>query len=297
MNKTEQYITPFLPSFQSLFHGRKRLSRKEHLRREIEKIKSKQLWEFRRLFSQWIPAGELSSACSGKNSRSRVYNLEITFWAFLNQVFLGGASCRETVKKVQSWMLQRNRLLPSSSTSAYCQARSRLPLSTLRNIFSHTASILDKSSTSNSHFHGREVKVVDGTGLSMPDTPKNQKKYPQNGMMKKGCGFPQIKMVAIFSLFNGTLLGWSEGNKRNGENTLFQKLWKFFKPGDIVLGDRGFCSYANMGFLSDRCVDSVFRLHQARPFNIGKGTKLGRNDRLVAWFRPRTKAKNWTRKE
>jgi len=131
----------------------------------------------------------------------------------------------------------------------------------------------------------------------MPDTPKNQKKYPQNGMMKEGCGFPQIKMVAIFSLFNGTLLGWSEGNKRNGENTLFQKLWNLFKPGDIVLGDRGFCSYANMGFLSDRSVDSVFRLHQARPFNTRKGTKLGRNDRLVTWFRPATRARAWNKEE
>ena len=104
-------------------------------------------------------------------------------------------------------------------------------------------------------------------------------------------------MVAIFSLFNGTLLGWSEGNKRNGENTLFRKLWSLFKPGDIVLGDRGFCSYANMGFLSSRGVDSVFRLHQARPFNIRKGTKPDGNDRLVTGLRSKTKAKNWTRKE
>jgi len=62
--------------------------------------------------------------------------------------------------------------LPSSSTSAYCQARSRLPLITLRNIFKHTVSVLDKSSISNINFHNRGVKVVDGTGLSMPDTPK-----------------------------------------------------------------------------------------------------------------------------
>ena len=297
MNKTDQYFTPLLPTFQSLFHGRKRLSRKEYLNREVEKIKNKKLWEFRRLFSQWIPTSELTSTCSGKNSRSRVYNLEITFWAFLNQVFLGGTSCRETVKKVQSWMLQRSRSLPSSSTSAYCQARSRLPLGTLRNVFTHTVSVLDKSSAFNDNFHNRKVKVVDGTGLSMPDTPKNQKKYPQNGMMKEGCGFPQIKMVAIFSLFNGTLLGWAEGNKRNGENTLFRKLWNLFKFGDIVLGDRGFCSYANMGFLLGRGVDSVFRLHHARPFDVRKGIKLGENDSLVTWFRPRTKSKTWTRKE
>lgn len=102
------------------------------------------------------------------------------------------------MKKVQSWMLQRDRFLSSSSTSAYCQARSRLPLITLRNIFTHTVSVLGNRATSNIHFYVREVKVVDGTGLSMPDTPKNQEKYPQNGMMKEGCDFPQIKMVAIF---------------------------------------------------------------------------------------------------
>ena len=194
-------------------------------------------------------------------------------------------------------MLQRNRPLPSSSTSGYCQARSRLPLSTLRNIFTHTVSVLDKKSVSPVLFHNRQVKVVDGTGLSMPDTPENQEKYPQNGMMKKGCGFPQVKMVAIFSLFNGALLGWAEGNKFIGENSLWRKLWKLLKAGDIILGDRGFCSYANMGFLFDRKIDTVFRLHQMRPHNLREGSSLGRNDRLVTWFRPRAKAKNWTRKE
>src|SRR5687768_18324533 len=32
------------------------------------------------------------------------------------------------------------------------------------------------------------VKVIDGTCTSAPDTPKNQRAYPQPGAQKPGCG-------------------------------------------------------------------------------------------------------------
>jgi drug/metabolite transporter (DMT)-like permease len=41
----------------------------------------------------------------------------------------------------------------------------------------------------------RRVIVVDGTGLSMPDTPENQEVWPQSAAQKPGCGFPKWKTV------------------------------------------------------------------------------------------------------
>ena len=64
----------------------------------------------------------------------------------------------------------------------------------------------EKKQVPTSHFwFGRSVKVVDGTSVSMPDTPENQALYPQPKGQKKGCGFPVMRVVVSFCLTTGIL--------------------------------------------------------------------------------------------
>lgn len=295
MLKQQGKYTPSLPGMQRLFIGRKRLSVKEKLQREIEAIKKSQLPEFRQLFSSHIPVSLFNSFTS-HNARNRIFNLEITFWTFLNQIFLSGTSCREMVKKVQSWMIRLNKPLPSSNTSAYCQARSKLSLEFLSKIFNHTAKVLEDRFMLKNLWHGHNIKVIDGSGLSAPDTKANQKEYPQNGAMKVGCGFPQITFLGLFSLSNGTLLNWKIGSRFVSENKLWKKMWSTLSPGDVILGDRGFCTYANIASLLKLKVDSIYRLHQARKINWKEGRKLGKKDAVFTWIRPKF-LRGWPKKE
>jgi hypothetical protein len=285
MLKKQDKYTPSLPGMQSFFLGRKRLSSKEKMERKISEIRKKQLPEFRQLFSSYIPVG-LFSSCSNPAGRNRIFNLEITFWAFLNQVLTPGTSCSDIVKKVQTWMLRSKKTIPSSNTSAYCQARKRLPFDLLEDIFKYTADVLENKFALNSLWHGRHVKVIDGSGLSMPDTPENQKLYPQNGAMKPGCGFPQISFAGLFSLSNGALLNWKTGNRFVNENVLFRQMWSTLKKGDLILGDRAYCTYTNIASLIELGVDSVFRLHHARKINWRQGIRLGKKDKIFIWKRP-----------
>ena len=243
--------TPLLPGFQALFKGRPNISQNELIKRRISKIQQYQIKEFRQLFSECIP-GRLFSTSYGKNfSRSRIYPLEITFWAFLNQILLNNTSCSEIVKKVQAWRIYRKLPAQSSATGAYCQAKKKLSLSFLNMIFKNTIKVLSTKEKDSDFWCGRIVKVMDGTCLSMPDTKENQKIYPQNGEMKPGCGFPQLNMVAIFSLATGALLGYAKGNKHSGENRLWKKLFGLLKKDDIVLGDRVYLSHMNIAILSN----------------------------------------------
>lgn len=296
--KTQKY-TPVFPEMQSVFTGRKNISAKKKIEREITKLKSRQLWVFRQLFASWIPNSIFQSEEFCCNKRNRIFNLEIVFWAFLNQIFMNGASCSETVKKVQSWMLQKGRQVPSSNTSAYCQARKKIPLKFLKKINKHIIEISSRQKNYRYLWKSRIVKVVDGTGLSMPDTDTNQKVFPQSSSMKPGCGFPQMKLTGLFSLATGTMLGYAVGKLKESENTLWKSLWKLMKKGDIILGDRAFGSYANTAELLQKGVDSVMRLHQQREkyFNFKQGRKLGKNDVIVTWKRPYTKSKNWSSRE
>jgi hypothetical protein len=67
------------------------------------------------------------------------------------------------------------------------------------------------------------------------------------------------------------------------ENLHYQK----FCPGEVVLGDRGFCSYADICLLKQQAVDCVFRIFNRKP-NYQAGQRLGKYDHVVDWEKPKT---------
>lgn len=210
----------------------------------------------------------------------------MTFWTFLAQVLSPNSACRDAVRKAQAWWALRHRIEISPATSAYCQARARLPDALLQRIHRHLSDHLEANVPSASLWLGRAVKVVDGTGLSMPDTASNQAAYPQSVSQKPGCGFPLMKLVGIFSLASGALLHFARGTQYVHDCQLFVQLWPHLLKGDVVLGDRGFCSFLALGSLLAQGVDSVLRLHQNRRVDFRRGKRLGKDDQLVVWPKP-----------
>jgi len=223
--------------------------------------------------------------------------MAVTFWAFLSQVLSPGSPCRETVRKVQAWHATRRLPVPGTSTGAYCLARARLPLQTLRDIQAHAASKLQRGILSEQLWLGRHVKVIDGTGVSMPDTPENQAVWPQHTNQADGCGFPVAKLVGCFCLSSGALLGLEEGNKHIHESRLFRRQHGLLHEGDVALTDRGFCSFSSIAELLSKGVDTVMRVHHARPTDLRKGKRLGSRDRLVTWTRPAYRPREFTEPE
>ena len=171
----------------------------------------------------------------------------------------------------------------SPDTAAYCKARARLGHDDLDGANAQVVERIQATHDGGRLWHGRRVKVVDGTGLSMPDTPGNQAVYPQSKRQTRGCGFPLMKVVALFSLGTGLMLGLAKGTMKISERALFRGLWKLFNPGDVVLADRGFCGYATFLLLARRGVDCVMRNHQRRTVGLSKIKRLGKGDRLIQW--------------
>lgn len=128
------------------------------------------------------------------------------------------------------------------------------------------------------------------TGVSlwcMPDTPDNQEEWPQPGSQKPGCGFPQARICACFCLQTGALLSYRVGSHRDGELTLLRQQWDEFKPGDIMMGDKGFCSYYDVWKFQEKGVDTVMTLARRTPVEAGEATKvLGPDDLLITWPKP-----------
>ena len=285
--------TPFLPGLSTRLFGRQRRSQLDQLRLQSEQWRQSSLSRLCEIFGPWLPVTVLSPTAKGLNSRRRTYPLPLTFWAFLSQVLSLGASCREVVRKVQAWYAPQARI-PDGGTSAYCQARRRLPLTSLTELHQTLADKLSARLTTPELWLGRRVKVVDGTGVSMPDTAANQKDWPQPTGQKPGCGFPVVKLVACFCLASGALLQWVEGTLHEHDCRLLQKLLWVFQKGDVVLADRGFSSYATLATLRARGVEAVMRLHQFRKLDWRAGQRLGRRDRRVTWKKGQLQGKLWT---
>lgn len=262
--------SPLLPNFPVRF-GRPRKTNSDKAKSELKTLRSAPLQDLKSLMSPWINFKPLKRKSTGENSRERVYDQATTFLAYLLQL-LNGESCRAAVKRVQSWRKHAGLSIPSSATGAYCQARMRLAKGIVKRIFDQCVNKINRKLTDESLWHGRRVKVVDGTGLSMPDTKLNQKVWPQNGAMKKGCGFPQLNLVGLFCLTTGALLKYATGNKYDGELTLWKPLMAELNSGDLVLGDRAYDSFGNLASLMSCGVDCIFPLRRRRNLQWPKNT-------------------------
>ena len=131
----------------------------------------------------------------------------------------------------------------------------------------------------------------------MPDTPENQEEYPQATSSKPGCGFPQMKLVALFCLATGALLRHAQSHRKVGELTLFRGMWDALNSGDVVLADRGFCNLADYYRLAQRNIDSVMRLHQRRTKGLSRIKQLGTGDQLIQWHKSKPTPKGLSKEQ
>jgi hypothetical protein len=218
-----------------------------------------------------------------------IYSPAVTVWVFLSQCLSSDHSCREAVARLIAWRLAQGLPRCSAETGAYCTARSELPEEALHTLLRETGQQVEDEAPESWLWHGRKVRVVDGSTITMPDTAENQAAYPQQKTQKPGCGFPIARIVVVFALATGTVLeaaiGKYEG-KQTGENSLFRQLHDVLEEGDVVLADRYFSGWSDIALPRARGIDIVVRKHQARPTDFRKGKRLGKEDHLVVWTRP-----------
>ena len=250
-------------------------------------------------FQELLPTSVIEQALRELKIRyyQRLFDPIVTLWAFLSQVIEADKSCHNAVSKVIAYLAGLEVEIPSTDTSAYCQARSRLPETLLQKLFRQTGQILEEKVTAEYLWCGRNVKVIDGSTVSMPDTAENQKAYPQPSSQKPGCGFPIAKIGVIFSLATGAAMALCIDVMNTHDIKLARQLYQFLNPLDILLGDRAFCAYADMIAIKKINCDAVFRKHQARKTSMRKGKIIGDCDKLVTWYKPKVCPKGLSQDE
>lgn len=219
--------------------------------------------------------------------RERIFTPAVTLLTFLSQVLDHDHSCRQAVARLLAFRSARGLQPCSPDTGAYCKARGRLPEALLKELTRDSGRRVADQAPPAWLWKGRPVKVVDGTGLSMPDTPANQAAYPKSKTLRPGVGFPLLRLVVVFSLAVGTVLEAAlapRSGRGTGEQSLFRSLWDQFQPGDVLLADRLYGDFFTLARAQRRGVDVVTRPAAGRAPIRFQGRRAD-NGRLC-WIKP-----------
>lgn len=277
---------PFLSGFPTQICGRARRRLQDVIAAQRRKLADSSIASYALQFSHILPADVLHGFSASQ--RVRHYCNVVVFWAWLAQILEANASLSKAVSLVQAWCADCNLPIPGSDTGAYSRARSRLGLAFLFSVHKRINDYLTARIKRRDTYQGHVVKSIDGSTFTLDDTEANQAAYPQPCRQKKGCGFPVMGAVGILNHSHG---GWEDFicQKHTAHDTEpFHKLLHCLDAGDILCGDRAFCTYEIKSTLQQKGVFTLMRLHQARERGLkwNKGQKIDHDQRLFIWKKP-----------
>lgn len=240
----------------------------------------------------------IHEACerAGHQWRQRLWGPVFTVQALITQVLHGNTAIAHL----------RHLLDFEFADSAYCSARSRLPLDVLRVLVEAVTAKFD-AMTEACTWCGHRVWLIDGSSFSMPEVPALRQRFGQPSGQAIGCGFPVASLMV--------LCDWGTGLIRRAEALALKAhdisqavaMHAALGMGDVLVGDRGFCSYGHLGLCKQRGIEGVFRMHQRVCVSFRKGRKsrrelprskakgvpnsrwirsLGPEDQIVEWAKP-----------
>ena len=233
--------------------------------------------------------------------RDRLLNPVITVQLFLLQILHGNTACRHLPHLSGFYF----------SASAYCQARAKLPIRVLEHLLERLGQSAQATVAEEGRWHGHRTFFVDGSGCSMPDTPVLQEEFGQPSEQRPGCGFPVARLLALFHAGTGLLTQLVSAPLLTHDLALVPNVHPALASEDVLVADRGLCSYAHIALLVRLGMHAVFRVGSRqivdftphRPFVMpatrrsaaSKGLPRSRwisafstDDQLVEWFKPRT---------
>jgi hypothetical protein len=164
--------------------------------------------------------------------------------------------------------------------SSYCVARTRLPLALFTALLDAVAAMAEDATPWHATLlNGRRVLIADVTTFSTPDDPALRRHFSYPPGPRDGCGFPVGRLLGVIDALSGAVVAALGCPLFTHEAREMLSLHPLLQNRDILVADRGFCSYAQIALLLRHGVDSVMRLHQRRPTQWMK-------DHVERWTRP-----------
>ncbi len=196
----------------------------------------------------------------GIRFRQRTLTPAVTSALFLQQVLHGNPAAGEL----------RRRTKLDCTDSAYCQARQRLTVGYFHRCSQAVLGPCRVQAENHLDALWRDHRrfALDGSSFSMPDTPELRAEFGYPPGQAPGCGFPTAHLLVAFDLHHGYLLRAVPAPCRTQDMAHAAVLHQDLRPGDVLLGDRAFCSSA------------LWRCAAAAAFSASSGRTSGSSSPL-----------------
>lgn len=230
--------------------------------------------------------------------RARTYTPLKTLYTNILEVLSSDKSGKNAVAGVNVGRLVLEKTPVCPSTGSYVKAKQRLEEAPIHELVKSVGSSPLKKVPKSWLVYGRDVKLFDGTTLTLQDTKSNNEQYPKHSNKRLEVGYPQIRLLAVFSLITGCVVDYAldaTKGKGTGEVTLLRGILDCINEGDIAIGDALFCNFFLIHDLMEKKVDVIVPGHIQRGYNFNEGTILGEKDHITQWNKPRRP--KWMSKE
>jgi len=227
---------------------------------------------------------------SVNNFRARTYTPLKTVYTAIQQALSSDKSGKNAVAGVNASRLILEKSPVCPNTGSYTKAKKRLKEETLYALTKSIGHSSLKKAPLPWKVHGRDVKLVDGTTLTLRDTQANNEKYPKHSNKKQNVGCPQLRLLVVHSLMTGSVVDYAleaTKGKGTGEVTLLRKILNCINKEDILIGDALFCNFFLIHDLMEKKADVLIPGYVQRCYDFNAGTILGEKDHIIQWKKPR----------
>jgi hypothetical protein len=127
--------------------------------------------------------------------------------------------------------------------SAFAQARARLGVRPLRELFDAVARPMATHQTIGASYRGWRLMALDGTTLDLPDTAPNARAFGRPRTDRADGAFPQLRLLALCELGTRAICGLVIKPGRRGEQVMAGPLIDRLESGMLLIWDRGFFGF------------------------------------------------------
>jgi hypothetical protein len=252
-------------------------------------------WIARWQQSQAGPVGEKNAA---RRFYERIYSLRVTLWYLIFQRLNSDPTLDAVVTDVRRGGADRlgrrgrklSKRVRSTKTSAYSQARQRLPLELLEAALAYLGALLcqqvgyERAPRRAPGPAGRMRQLFDGSTLAMLATPELARAFPPARNQKGPSDWCLMRIVVGFCARSGAILSAISGPVQQSEQALAWVLMERAQAFTVWIGDRNFGVWSVVAQAIRYRQDVLVRMTKTRARKLCAGRPMSSGeDRPVQW--------------
>lgn len=232
--------------------------------------------------AELLPDDEIELICRqlGYTWRNRIFTPAVTVRSMVHRALNPDKSIRSTLIDLAAL---DHRLRQTPADASWCQARSRLPAELWPQLLQRSIKRLQQSPSGQYTYQKRPVYLIDGSTLSMPDSPPLVQHFGYYNTKDGPSRFPVARLTLILLAGLDGVWDYRLDHFRISEDAQLHQMWQDLPSGSICIFDRLLSTFYNIAKFQQRGIDTITPLHQTRDPQklIAQGTPIGTNQWLV----------------